>query len=358
MSVNFKLFEIKTQESEKTIFSAYVADEKAYRIITDVTGRFKKKFLKIMNGTYKHTYINKETEESKEYKINGNNPLQNLQKYANDCNTFTHTTAEISPSHIKHQYTLHFYGVDYNMSKGMEPKAQHRANDFFFELGRISQMKIPANNYLNEKPQEFTTAEAASLKLEMYSTREMVDFKIVFKQLLDDIQNGILSTEVALGNRYAMYKRLFKEFAKLTRFNNLDTLTITIDGSDTNLTNFENIANLAENVYGAVVSGEMIIQSVHDYYRDESLDGLVVDTLNFSQITTWKYPKNNGLSKFLHLAKGEKVELDGWTEGENTRHLKSIKFSRDGFSISSASKQELQRAGLTVVDKKIIIDWE
>ncbi|MBL1243936.1 MAG: hypothetical protein COA39_006020 [Sulfurimonas sp.] len=358
MSVNFKLFEIKAQKSKKTIFSAYVADEKAYRIITDVTGRFKKKFLKIMRGVYKHTYMNKETEESIEYKIEGDNPLENLQKYANDCNTFSHTTAEISPSNIKHQYTLHFYGVDYNMSKGMEPKAQHRANDFFFELGKISQMKIPANNYLNEKPQEFTTAEAASLKLEMYSTREMVDFKIVFKQLLDDIQSGILSTEVVLGNRYAMYKRLFKEFSKLTRFNNLDTLTIIIDGLDTNLTDFEDIANLAENVYGAVVDGEMIIQSVHDYYRDESLDGLIVDTLNFSQITTWKYPKNNALSKFLHLAKGEKVKLDGWTEGENTRRMKSLEFLRDGFSIPTTSKQELQRAGSTVIDKKLIIGWE
>ena len=358
MSINYQLFEIKAQESQKIIFSAYVADEKAYRIITDVTGRFKKKLLKIMNGTYKHTYLDKITEESIEYKIDGTEPLQNLQKYADDCSMFSHTTAKISPSHIRHQYTLHFYGADYNMSKGMEPKAQHRANDFFFELGKISQMKIPANNYLNEKPQEFTTAEAASLKLEMYSTREMVDFKIVFKQLLDDIQSGILSTEVALGNRYAMYKRLFKEFAKLIRFDNLDILTITIDGEDTNLTKFEDIANLSENVYGAVVDGEMIIQSVHDYYRDESLDGLVVDTLNFSQITTWKYPKNNTLSKFLHLAKGEKVELNGWTEGENTRSLESVEFLRDGFSVSSTSKQELQRNGLTVVDKKIIIDWE
>lgn len=359
MSLDFKLFEIKAQGSQEIIFSAYVADEKAYRITVDITGRFKKKFLKILNGTYRHTYLDRVTEQSTEYEINGSNPLLNLQKYAADCNTFSHSVASISPSGITHQYTLHFYGIDYNMSKGMEPKAQHRANNFFFELHKISQMRIAANTTsYRPKPQEFATAEAASLKLEMYSTIEMLDFKIVFKQLLNDINNGVLSTAVSLGNCYEMYRKLFREFAELRKFDNLDLLKITIDGQDTNLTDFEAISELTENIYGEAVSGEMIIQSVKDNYRDDIYDGLKVDTLNFSYETTWKYPKNKVLSKILYFSKGEKVELTGFTDGERVRVLESVKFVRDNFLLTSNDMNNLQTEGFRVDGRKISINLE
>lgn len=359
MSLNFKLFEIKAQNSQEIIFSAYVADEKAYRITVDITGRFKKKFLKILNGTYKHTYFDRVTEQSTEYEINGSNPLLNLQKYADDCSKFSHSVAILSASGITHQYTLHFYGIDYNMSKGMEPKAQHRANNFFFELHKISQMRIAANTTsYRPKPQEFATAEAASLKLEMYSTIEMLDFKIVFKQLLNDINNGVLSTAVSLGNRYEMYRKLFREFAELRKFDNLDLLKIIIDGQDTDLTDFEAISELTENIYGEAVSGEMIIQSVKDNYRDGTFDGLKVDTLDFSYETTWKYHQNKVLSKLLYFSKGERVKLTGWTDGERIRGLESIEFLRDNFIITSNDKNNLQREGFTIDGKKISIAWE
>lgn len=355
MSVNFELFEVKTVNSDEIIFSAFVRDEKTYRITADLTGRFKKKFLNIMNGLYKHMYVDQNTEESHEYIIDEGDALANLRKYVSDCAEFSHTIVTLSPSNISHQYTLHFYGIDYNMSKGMEPKAAHRAYDFFYELGKISQMRIPANNYLSQKPSEFTTAEAASLKLEMYSSVEMVDFKIVFKQLLEDIKNGALSSEAVLADRYKMYKRLLSHFKELVKFTNLDLLSITIDGEETKLTNFNAISELGTNIYGATISGQMVIQSVHDYYRNEVLDGLVVDTLSFSQITTWKYPKNNTLSKFLHNAKGEQVLLIGNTTGENLRSLVSIEFLNDSFTLSDEDEQHLKDDGFAVIGKKILL---
>ena len=359
MSLNFKLFEVQTQGSEEIIFSAYVADKNAYRITVDLTSRFKKKFIKILNGTYKHVYFDKATEKSIEYKIDGDDPLENLQKYTVDCPKFSHSIAKVAPSNIRHQYTLHFYGIDYNMSKGMEPRAHHRANEFFFELHKISQMRIAANNTnFRPKPQEFATAEAASLKFEMYSTIDMLDFKIVFKQLLEDIENGVLSTAVSLGNRYEMYKKLFREFAELRKFDNLDMLRITIDGQEKDLIDFEAISELTEDMYGEEVSGEMIIQSVKDNYRDGVFDGLKVDTLNFSYETTWKYPKDNVLSKLLYFAKGEKVKLTGWTDGERTRDLESVEFLRDNFIISSTERTNLERRGFLVDGKKITLEVE
>lgn len=359
MSLKFKLFEIQTQNSEEIIFRAYVADENAYRITIDLTGRFKKKFIKILNGTYKHTYFDKATQKSIEYKIDGDNPLENLRKYAADCPKFSHSIAKVAPSNIKHQYTLHFYGIDYNMSKGMEPRAHHRATEFFFELHKISQIRIAANNTnYRSKPQEFATAEAASLKFEMYSTDDMVDFKIVFKQLLEDIEAGILSTSLVLGSRYSMYKKLFREFSELRKFDNLDLLQIIVDDKKADLTNFEAISELTENIYGDAVSGEMIIQSVKDNYRDGMYDGLKVDTLDFSFETTWKYPKNTVLSKLLYFAKGEKVKLTGTTDGERTRDLDSVEFIRDGFILSSTDKKKLQDNGFTVDGNTISINWE
>lgn len=355
MSVNFELFQITTVNSNQIIFSAFVLDEKTYRITTDLTGRFKNKFLNIMNGRYKHNYIDKNTEESLEYIINEGNAISNLRKYARDCAKFSHATATLSHSNIAHQYTLHFHGSDYNMSKGMEPKAAHRANEFFYELGKISQMRIPTNNYTSQRPSEFTTAEAASLKLEMYSSIEMIDFKIVFKQLLVDISNRLLSTEATLGTRYKMYKRLLEKFSELVKFENLDLLTITIDGHPTDVKNFNAISELNSNTYGATISGQMIIQSVHDYYRDEHLDGLVVDTLDFSQLTTWKYQKNTELSKFFHSQKGEKVMLDGRTLSESTRILVSIEFLNSAFSLSSNDEAKLKDNGCRVIGKKIIL---
>jgi len=358
MSLKFKLFEVQAQNSEEIIFRAYVADTNAYRITIDLTGRFKKKFIKILNGTYKHTYFDKATEKSIEYRINGSDPLENLRKYTDDCPKFSHSVAKVAPSNIKHQYTLHFYGIDYNMSKGMEPRAHHRANEFFFELHKISQIRIAANNTNHPRPQEFATAEAASLKFEMYSTDDMVDFKIVFKQLLADIEAGILSTSLVLGNRYSMYKKLFREFSELKKFDNLDLLQITVDGQKTDLTDFEAISELTESIYGDSISGEMIIQSVKDNYRDGMYDGLKVDTLDFSFETTWKYPKNIVLSKLLYFAKGEKVELMGTTNGERTRELNSVKFVRDAFILSPVDTKKLKDNGFTVNGKTISINLE
>ena len=358
MSVNFELFEVKTQDTQEILFSAYARDAKAYRVIVDITGRFKKKFIRIMEGSYKHTYTNNQTEATHEYVIDGDDPIENLRKYSQDCPSFSHTVAEVSPSNIRHQFTLHFTGSDYNMEKGMEPRAAHKAYDFFYELAKISQMRVSANNYIDQKPQEFTTAEAASLKLEMYSSVEMTDFKFVLKKILQDIENGVLSTEASIGNRFAMYKRIFKEFSSLGGFKNLDELTVMVDGDDTNITDFKAISELSSDMYGDTASGEMIIQSVHDYYRGEDLDGLVVDTLNFSKITTWKYPKSEALSKLLHKAKGERVKLHGATASETIRYLGSIEFMRDDFVILEEERASVISDGFTFIDKKISIASE
>lgn len=355
MSVQFELFEVVSNSNE-IIFSAFVRDINAYRITKDITGRFKKKFLKIMAGEYSHSYIEKDTEESRTYSINEVDALENLRKYARDCALFSHTTSRLSPSNITHQFTLHFSGSDYNMNKGMEPKAAHKANEFFYELNKISQMRHPANNYLDHKPQEFTTAEAASLKLEMYSTVEMSSFKSVLIQLLNDIHNRSLSTESNLEYTYPMYKRLLKTFEGLEKFINLDQLKITVNNIDYSLTDFTSITALSSEIYGREISGEMIIQSVHDYYRDETYDGLIVDTPSFSQMTTWKYLKNEVISKILYKAKGESVRLTGSTSTETIRMLRSVEFLREDFDLTQEEKTALYENGLSIINKKIILN--
>jgi hypothetical protein len=87
-------------------------------------------------------------------------------------------------------------------------------------------------------------------------------------------------------------------------------------------------------------------------------DGLKVDTLNFKYESTWKYPKDSILSKLLYFAKGEKVALTGFTDGERTRDLESVEFLRAEFIISSVEKANLERQGFTVDDKKITLNQE
>ena len=189
----FKLFRILTL-TEKIIFEAYVKDKKTYRISKDLSGNFKNKFLKIMNGEYTHKYINKETENIDVYYINENDALSNLNKYVTDCPRFFNQTAIFIDSPVHNQFSLHFKGSDYNMSDGMNPSSAKKATDFFYQLSRIMVSSA------NIQTEEFATYEAASLKMDFSTSNDFPLFKETFQKLLNDFKRGTLSTQAQVGD--------------------------------------------------------------------------------------------------------------------------------------------------------------
>lgn len=343
----FKLFRILTL-TEKIIFEAYVKDKKTYRISKDLSGNFKNKFLKIMNGEYTHKYINKETENIDVYYINENDALSNLNKYVTDCPRFFNQTAIFIDSPVHNQFSLHFKGSDYNMSDGMNPSSAKKATDFFYQLSRIMVSSA------NIQTEEFATYEAASLKMDFSTSNDFPLFKETFQKLLNDFKRGTLSTQAQVGdyNLYIKILKLFKDY----KFENLAELQIDIDSNQGDRINdFSRIKSIALGTYGREKRGSFVIQSVNDYYRDTSLDGLIVDTQDFSELTTWKYAKNEILSKFLYAQKGESVYLTGKTISEKSRMLESIFFERENFVIAELQKNRLIQSGFHVLNNKITL---
>ena len=343
----FKLFRILTL-TEKIIFEAYVKDKKTYRITKDLSGNFKNKFLRIMNDEYLHKYLDKENETIEVYRISENDAIANLNKYATDCHRFFNQKAIFIDSLIHNQFSLHFKGSDYNMSDGMNPSSAKKATDFFYQLSRImvSSEDIPT--------EEFATYEAASLKMDFSTSTDFPLFKKTFQKLLNDFKRGVLSLENQVTD-YKLYMRILKLF-KDYKFENLAELQIDIDSNvGDKIKDFSRIKSIALGTYGIEKKGSFVIQSVNDYYRNTALDGLIVDTQNFSELTTWKYPKNEILSKFLYSQKGESVYLTGKTISEKSRMLESILFERQNFEISLSQRNKLIENGFNIQNNKITL---
>lgn len=353
MSLQFKKFEVKTPRGE-VIFFAYVADEEAFRIVQDATGGFEKIFTSLIKGKFSYSLYNEETNRVEEYTINTGNALQNINKYIEILPTFSHTCASLDEAAMYHQYSLHFHGADYNMKKGMEPKSQEKVMLFFYAIHTIMHYSLTlAANNPHYKPQNFSTAEAASIKLDMYSTSDMTLFKNAFSYVLEDLQSGVLrELEDVSENIQKVYKKLLQKFSELSKFHNLDKLEVILNEQSYVFRDFKNIADLSQSIMRLPLSSRCVIQSVKDNYRDGVYDALVADTPNFSHETTWKFEKNEALSNFLYFKKGEVVKLSGMKISEHIRLLDSVEFLREDFDMTEREAQLLQEGGITLLPSR------
>jgi len=89
-----KVFTIKTEDNI-VMFKAEIITQDNYNVITDLTGKIEKKFIRIMNGKYSNSFINNSTEIITDYNIDEGNYLENLKKYTRDCGIFTHSIATL-----------------------------------------------------------------------------------------------------------------------------------------------------------------------------------------------------------------------------------------------------------------------
>jgi len=349
MSLQFKKFEVKTPSGE-IIFFAYVADKEAFRIVQDATGGFEKIFVSLIKGEFSYSLYNEETRSIEEYTINTGDALRNISEYIEILPTFSHTQASLDDAAIYHQYSLHFHGADYNMHKGMEPKSQEKVMLFFYAIHTIMHYSLTlAANNPHYKPQNFSTAEAASIKLDMYSTVDMTIFKEAFVYVLEDLECGSArQLETLSENIQKVYKKLLQKFSELSKFHNLDLLKVTLNGRVYTIDDFKNIAELSQGIMQRPLSTTCVIQSVKDNYRDDMYDALVADTKSFSHETTWKYEKNEALSKFLYFKKGEVVKLSGMKVSEHIRFLDSVEFLREDFDMTDHEVERLQEGRINV----------
>lgn len=351
MSLDFKLFTIRT-ENDEILFQAYVADKEAYRIVTDTTGRFTKKFLRIINGRYSVEYFDNETQTYEKIEIASGDALENLRTYQQKAYLFSSSVVTIENADIRFQFALHFHGADYNMRRGMEPRAQHKVNDFFYSLTQIAKTPTAANNESyrpDTKPENFSVAKAASIKLELYSTVDYMPFQTTLKEVVDDVKSNALRSNPSFEK---LYKKVFKLFCSLERFYNLTQLDIAVGNSyKESLERFDDISSMSASLYGREQThNNLVIQLVKDNYRDGVYDALIVDTFDLSFETIWKYEKSDHLSKFLYYKKGEQVDLTGIQSGEHTFFLQKIRFLRRDFALSDSERDLLMRANCMILD--------
>lgn len=89
-------FKVVTKNSNETIFEVDFNDLENYKVITDLSDNFEKKFLKIMKGEYSHNYLDKKSQTIKSINIDTKDAIKNLKKYINVCTASFHSIANLT----------------------------------------------------------------------------------------------------------------------------------------------------------------------------------------------------------------------------------------------------------------------
>ena len=89
-------FKVVTKNSNETIFEVDFNDLENYKVITDLSDNFEKKFLKIMKGEYSHNYFDKKSQTIKSINIDTKDAIKNLKKYINVCTASFHSIANLT----------------------------------------------------------------------------------------------------------------------------------------------------------------------------------------------------------------------------------------------------------------------
>ena len=89
-------FKVITKNSNETIFEVDFNDLENYKVITDLSDNFEKKFLKIMKGEYSHNYFDKKSQTIKSINIDTKDAIKNLKKYINVCTASFHSIANLT----------------------------------------------------------------------------------------------------------------------------------------------------------------------------------------------------------------------------------------------------------------------